>query len=368
MRTVLALRPGKGPADPATETYREAATQAAAEIGRINVLVAGNTGVGKSTLINAMFGGEVAPTGAGLPVTDTLTLYEAPDAPLNLWDSRGFEAGDREAVAAVTAKLKTMRSLDDVAAQIHVAWLCISSMSNRIEPVHLHFLSALAARGVPAIVVFTQTYRSMPADARAAAQPCAAQVEVLAQAEPAFQRPGFGLDALVDATNAVLPEARRAAFAAAQRVHLALKKSEARRVVAACAATAAVSAVAPGHSLVLGGMQAVMLAKIDRIFGYAPAARDLAAVKAVAGLGASQGGRWLFGAMLSDGLKTSGGGYAAGVAIGGAIGGAITAAMGYSYIEGLAQYRESGVELPVGDVAEMVLAAVRAAVDQHAAV
>lgn len=135
-RVSAAARSALSPASSRLEDrdYVTARGTAAAEIGRINVLVAGNTGVGKSTLVNAIFGDTVAPTGAGLPVTQDVTLYEAPDVPLNLWDTRGFEAGDDTAVRAVDAKLAEMRSADESSGQIHVAWLCISAMSSRAEP------------------------------------------------------------------------------------------------------------------------------------------------------------------------------------------------------------------------------------------
>ena len=47
------------------------AISTATRAGRVNILVAGKTGVGKSTLINAVFRGELARTGAGKPVTST---------------------------------------------------------------------------------------------------------------------------------------------------------------------------------------------------------------------------------------------------------------------------------------------------------
>ena len=39
--------------------------------GKVNIVVAGKTGVGKSTLINAVFQGNLAETGDGRPVTKT---------------------------------------------------------------------------------------------------------------------------------------------------------------------------------------------------------------------------------------------------------------------------------------------------------
>ena len=167
-----------------------------------------------------------------------MTLYEAPGSPLNLWDSRGFEAGDDAAVRAFDKQLDRMRRAGDTSAQIHVAWLCISAMSKRVEPVHVRFLVEMAERKIPTVVVFTQSYLPMPFEARTLAAPAAAQVELVAQDEPEFNRAAFGLDALVEATDRLLPEALKAAFAAAQKVQWGLKKNAARKVVVVAAATA----------------------------------------------------------------------------------------------------------------------------------
>jgi predicted GTPase len=43
--------------------------EALKERGNVNILIAGATGVGKSTLINAIFQGNMAETGQGRPVT-----------------------------------------------------------------------------------------------------------------------------------------------------------------------------------------------------------------------------------------------------------------------------------------------------------
>lgn len=52
---------------------------------RGNVLVIGNSGVGKSTLINAVLGEEKAETGWGTKgTTDHLEIYESDEIPLGL--------------------------------------------------------------------------------------------------------------------------------------------------------------------------------------------------------------------------------------------------------------------------------------------
>ena len=51
--------------------------EAAREIGTVNILIAGRTGVGKSTLINEVFQGRLATTGQGKPVTkETRRVHE----------------------------------------------------------------------------------------------------------------------------------------------------------------------------------------------------------------------------------------------------------------------------------------------------
>lgn len=59
---------------------------------RGNVLVIGNSGVGKSTLINSVLGVEKAKTGYGTSgTTDKLELYQSEDIPFRIIDTVGFE-------------------------------------------------------------------------------------------------------------------------------------------------------------------------------------------------------------------------------------------------------------------------------------
>ena len=52
-----------------TESFKTEFEKQVEQIGRVNLAVFGKTGVGKSTLVNAIFGEPVAVTGIGAPVT-----------------------------------------------------------------------------------------------------------------------------------------------------------------------------------------------------------------------------------------------------------------------------------------------------------
>ena len=58
---------------------------------RLNIIVIGKSGVGKSTLINSLFRGNFADTGLGRPVTQEIRKIEKNGYPLAIYDTPGFE-------------------------------------------------------------------------------------------------------------------------------------------------------------------------------------------------------------------------------------------------------------------------------------
>lgn len=65
-------------------------------MGHANLIIAGKTGVGKSTLINAAFRENLAETGIGAPVTDegSVRCYEKQNFPLRIYDTIGLELNE----------------------------------------------------------------------------------------------------------------------------------------------------------------------------------------------------------------------------------------------------------------------------------
>ena len=60
-------------------------------LNKLNIMVLGKTGVGKSTLINSIFGGRVVAAGTGKPVTNNISKVEQEDMPLAVYDTPGLE-------------------------------------------------------------------------------------------------------------------------------------------------------------------------------------------------------------------------------------------------------------------------------------
>ncbi|GAA7208715.1 hypothetical protein HpCK20_10420 [Helicobacter pylori] len=60
----------------------------------MNILLMGAAEMGKSSLINALFGQEVAKAGIGRSLTQHLEKYVDEEKGLILWDTKGIEAKD----------------------------------------------------------------------------------------------------------------------------------------------------------------------------------------------------------------------------------------------------------------------------------
>lgn len=307
----------------------------------VQILVAGKTGVGKSTLVNAVFREPVAPVGTGLPVTASLHRYEHEELPLILYDTRGFELDAtkqtevKTEIHALVAEKRRARESDD---RIHLLWYCVNSLTNRLEPFEIDLLRELSM-DVPIVLLLTQTLQKnseFEAKLRNMDLPVKAILPLMAKDYPLdhLTVPSFGLKEVVRTSLGLLPEAVQPAFINAQGIDHDAKIAAARTAVKRYVTTAFATGFSPipfSDAAVLVPMQITMMAQLSSIYGISIKKKALTQVlTALAGSGLSTfAGRTIAGSLfkLIPGVGSLGGGV-----IAGGTAASITYALGNAYI------------------------------------
>ena len=258
-----------------------------------NVLVLGNSGVGKSTLINAVLGENKAKTGWGTTGTTTkLELYEPENEniPFRIIDSIGFQPGrmqQRRAIRAVQKWSKDCAKKGHEDNQINVIWFCVEGTSSKLFPETIKNLTRSAAmwESVPVIVVITKSYSvperqqniEMVYNAFATQKkhgsnlrkviPVVAAPYILN--EDAFAAPE-GITELIDVTNALLPEGIRAGQNDLSKYILSRKRALAHGVVSTAAAAGVVVGAVPipfPDALLLTPTEVAEVNSLAKIYG-----------------------------------------------------------------------------------------------------
>ncbi|KAF6835458.1 hypothetical protein CPLU01_04329 [Colletotrichum plurivorum] len=97
------------------------------------ILICGNTGVGKSTLLNRVFG--IAMTQENSNQRGQHNIEEAFESDLHpgiiIHDSEGFQAGNSKEISAFKKFLKTRSGSPHIAQNLHAIWLCIDTDTDR---------------------------------------------------------------------------------------------------------------------------------------------------------------------------------------------------------------------------------------------
>lgn len=255
-----------------------------------NVLVLGNSGVGKSTLINAVLGEEKAKTGWGTSgTTKELEIYESEQVPFRLIDTIGFEPSyrkERQAIKAVR-KWSKERAKDNASDNdINVIWYCVEGTTGKLFPKTISSLIKATSiwKSVPIIVVITKSY-SVPDRKKnidLVREVFASQkhqknikdiIPVVAQTftlnDNAFAAPE-GITDLIDATNLALPEGIRASAEDVAAFKLNRKRAFAQATVGTSTTAAVVVGAVPipiADALILSPLETAEVSAIARVYG-----------------------------------------------------------------------------------------------------
>lgn len=337
------------------------------DLTKLNIMVLGKTGVGKSTLINNMFSQKVAETGIGRPVSTAIRKYELPDYPLAIYDTPGLELNGENNVdnllAQIIEVIKQGVKSNDISQSIHGIWYCVSSPSHRFEQSEIDFLQKLLTGieyfNVPVIVVLTQSYSKADAKALKSAIEkenlgVANVIPVLAEdydIDEEYTAKAYGLDKLSEVMYRVIPDAVKKAFIAIQIANIELKKGRAQAVVAASAMAALATGAAPipfSDAALLVPEQISMLAGITGVFGISI---EKATIWGIISATIGTAGATVLGKTVVANLVKliPGAGSVIGGAISGSTAAALTAALGEAYIAVLIRVCKG--EMSIADIA-----------------
>jgi uncharacterized protein (DUF697 family)/GTPase SAR1 family protein len=331
------------------------------KIGRFNLAIFGEAGVGKSTLINALFGFDKAATGVGRPVTLGTEYHEHPSGLFGVYDSRGVEVGvEQDKIIEGFRRLTEYQRIKPLSDRIHVVWYCVQSDRRRFHEPHEKFIEQLAATGLPVMLVMTQTYINPHGVVDPVAvcfvdeilrfnlpiKPAQRVFLTMALADDFRGVSAHGLNDLLDATFAVAPQGVEDALTAAQKLDTKRKSAHARRIVTVTAATAGTVAAVPvpfAGAASLVSLQVIMMAKIAAIFGLEVGPGTLATIT---GAALSGGGITQVGKLISANLlELVPGANVAGAMINASVATSLTYAVGETWILVCGQFLKLGPDV-----------------------
>ena len=179
---------------------------------KANIVIMGQSGNGKSTIVNAICGKNVAKTGKGSAVTTKNQVYTTTyklgrdTHTLNLYDTVGLELSEmttQDTLNEIENYIIQSQRLSTT-KDVNIVWFCINNRSSRFQDFEVDLIRKLSyEHEIPFIIVMTQCLENQMGELETSirdALPEIATVRILAQdysLRGGTVIPAFGLDDLI---------------------------------------------------------------------------------------------------------------------------------------------------------------------------
>jgi len=346
--------------------FNEKIRERMGNMANLNIVNIGKTGVGKSTLINAIFGRKVAEIGIGRPQTQHCKPYSVEGSPITIYDSKGIEIGNIKDLDEIYNLILEQKKSSNTKQYIHICWYCINAEGLRIEPEEVSIIKKFRNQNlVPVIVVLTQfsgspNQKEFLAKVRSEFSDCPLDVLPI-MAIPKVSKSEFGeqnirahgLDKLVERSYELLEGSVKRTFAAYQKQNLQIKIDNARKLSIAYAGAVAAAAFQPlpiADAPIMVAIQVGMMVNITACFGFDSSKLNFKTI--LSGLGGPFAAAFVGRTLVSLIKLIPGIGTGIGGAINAATGAALTFAIGNIYIGVLESIEKRNGEIDGQTIAE----------------
>lgn len=186
----------------------------------LNLICAGITGAGKSTLINNLFRDNLAQEGFGKSITEQIKRYNKPGLKLNIYDTPGLELTEIKQKELLKGIAK-IHNTKDISEMLHCMLYCVKSESQRFQEAEKEFIIKFTNQAdlkkIPIIIVITQTIDTRTSNRLkeyieslnlnvVGVVPVLAKRRELSVDDNTIEKKAFGLEELIGIVQDNLPE------------------------------------------------------------------------------------------------------------------------------------------------------------------
>ena len=261
---------------------------------KANVIVIGNSGVGKSTLINSIFGNreepELAETGKGEGITQKMDIYENDEIGFRIIDTKGLEytwVEQRKIRKQLKKWTKNCKMEENKSRQINAIWYCFDGNSGRsfADNIDTFYKILKVWKDVPLIAVITKSYFEQDDESNINMIRSTFEkkhkfnlkeiIPVVALSKDE-NCPSRNVDLLIEKTNALCPEGLQLGQDALTAFKLKQKRVMAQTFVGVCATPAIVIGAVPiptPDAPIITAIETGMIIGIGKIYGI-PIGKD----------------------------------------------------------------------------------------------